>query len=119
MGWNTYWVTRRHLMTLAIALVAGIAVAAPAMAQTFQDLRAQGAVGEGYDGFAHVRTGGGNVQNIVNSTNTQRRTIYQKRADEQGISPEQVGRVYAKAIFDKAPSGTWFLQQSGAWAQKP
>lgn len=110
--------TRRVFLAAALVLTVGLLTGAPAWAQSLQDLRATGQVGEGYDGFARVRSGGGAAQSVVNATNAQRRSIYQSRAQEQGISAAQVGRVYAKAIYDKAPSGTWFLLESGQWVQK-
>lgn len=111
--------TRRTVLASGLALAACLAWSAPAPAASLQDLRASGAVGEGYDGFVHVRPGGGAAAKAVaDSTNAQRRAIYEKRARQQGISIEQVGRVYAKTIFDSAPAGTWFLTENGAWARK-
>ena len=110
--------TRRFVLIAALALMVGTLAGGPAWAQTFQDLRASGAIGEGFDGFAGVRSGGDAAQAAADATNAQRRSIYQSRAQEQGISAAQVGRVYAKAIYDKAPAGVWFLLESGKWVQK-
>ena len=44
--------------------------------------------------------------------------IYAKRAREQKISANKVGRLYAGQIAAKAPKGTWILPQSGAWKRK-
>ena len=110
--------SRRFVLAAVVALMIGAVTGAPAVAQSFQDLRATGAVGEAFDGYARVRSTGGDAQSLVDATNAQRRAIYQKRAQEQGISDDQVGRVYAKAIFDKAPAGGWFLLESGKWVQK-
>lgn len=106
----------RGLAGLAFAAV--VLAAAPAPAQTLNELRAQGAVGEGYDGFARVRTPAPGAQAAVDQVNARRREIYAKRAAEQKVSPADVGRVYSRQIFEKAPLGTWFLQESGQWARK-
>ncbi|OEJ63797.1 YdbL family protein [Magnetovibrio blakemorei] len=110
--------SRRFVLVATLALMVSALTGMPALAQSLQDLRASGAVGEAFDGYARIRSGAGADQSLVDATNAQRRAIYQKRAQEQGISVDQVGRVYAKAIFDKAPAGDWFLLESGKWVQK-
>lgn len=89
---------------------------APANAQSLNELRASGAVGEAYDGFARARDPG--MSGKVDAINAQRRAIYQERAAAQGVSLGQVGRVYAQQIFTQAPPGTWFLGESGSWTRK-
>lgn len=112
---------RRVLLQLlgALALVAlfgGPLSPGPALAQDLDALRASGQVGERFDGYAQARDGslGGFVQQV----NAQRKQIYQQRAAEQGVSADQVGRVYAKEIMAKAPKGTYFLNESNQWVQK-
>ena len=76
-------------------------------------------VGERYDGYAVARPSATPaVRSMVASVNSQRSQIYAKRAREQKISPSQVGRLYAAQILAKAPSGTWFQSESGAWTRK-
>ncbi len=101
------------VLALALALAA-----APASAQSLDQLRKSGAVGERFDGYAAVRQGGGSARAVVDQVNAKRRQIYLKRAGQDGLSVDQVGRVYAKTILGKAPRGTWFLDQSGRWRQK-
>ncbi len=101
----------------ALALALTLAVA-PASAQSLDQLRKSGAVGEGFDGMAVARQGGGSARAIVDQVNAKRQQIYAKRASQQGVSVDQVGRVYAKSIMGKAPRGTWFRDQSGRWSQK-
>jgi len=109
---------RRFFLNTLAALVLGGAfgLAAPTMAQSLNDLKASGKIGEAFDGYARARDG--SVQATVSAVNAKRRAIYTKRAGEQGISVAQVGRVYARQIIAKAPSGTWILTESGSWQQK-
>jgi uncharacterized protein len=80
--------------------------------------RSAGTVGERYDGYAVVREGaGGDVQQLVASINAKRKEFYQSKANEQGVDITAIQVIYAKAIYDKAPSGWWFLTESG-WVQK-
>lgn len=88
----------------------------PALAQSLDELRASGAVGERFDGFAQaLKSSAGDA---VEQVNAKRRQIYADRAASEGVSPDQIGRVYAKQISAKAPQGTKILQEDGAWISK-
>ena len=118
---NDLHAPRRRFLSIMVALpVAAAAALFPvaAGAQSLNALRASGAVGEGYDGFARVRKAGGGARSVVDAVNAKRRAIYAERAKEQGTAADQVGRVYARQILGKAPAGTWFLQESGKWVRK-
>ena len=111
---------RRFLTLLATALLAAAFGAPPAAAQTLDELRSAGTVGERYDGLAVVRDAAApaKVRTMISEVNAQRQAIYAKRAAEQGVPADQVGRVYAQEIFRKAPKGTWFLGEDGRWTKK-
>ena len=118
---NGFHAPRRRFLSIMVALpVAAAAALFPvaAGAQSLNALRASGAVGEGYDGFARVRKAGGGARSVVDAVNAKRRAIYAERAKEQGTTADQVGRVYARQILGKAPAGTWFLHESGKWVRK-
>ena len=117
---NDFHAPRRRFLSIMVALPVAAAALFPvgAGAQSLTGLRASGAVGEGYDGLARVRQAGGGAQSVVDAVNAKRRAIYAERAKEQGTTADQVGRVYARQILGKAPAGTWFLKESGQWAQK-
>ena len=106
------------LATVAVAtLVLGLVLSGPsALAQSLDQLRASGAVGERFDGYAQAlqASAGGTVEQV----NAKRRRIYTERAASEGASTDQIGRVYAKQIMAKAPPGTKFLQENGAWTTK-
>ncbi len=100
-----------------VTLVLGLSLSAPpALAQSLDDLRASGAVGERFDGYAQALQSG--AAGVVDQVNAKRSRIYSERAAAEGVSPDQIGRVYAKQIFAKSPPGTKFLQQNGAWITK-
>ena len=110
---------RRQFLMAAGALVLAAAVLPyPVSAQSLDSLRASGAVGERFDGYAEARSNDATARSVVRQVNGERRKIYQRRAAEQGVAVEQVGRVYAEQIFRRAPSGTYFLQENGQWTQK-
>ncbi|WP_169569366.1 YdbL family protein [Sneathiella limimaris] len=109
---------RRYFLTGIGALVISIGLlgGTPAKASELDDLRASGAVGEAFDGYTRARAD--NVKDFVKSVNAKRRDIYQKRAKKEGVSAEQVGRVYAAQIIKDAPKGTYILAEDGTWSRK-
>jgi uncharacterized protein YdbL (DUF1318 family) len=114
---------RRQFMTLLCAGLLLCALPMTAIAQSQSRLldapRAQGIVGERYDGYAVVRGAAPpDVVALVNSVNAERRAIYAQRAAAQRAPVEEVGKVYAAEIMKSAPTGTWFLAESGQWKQK-
>ena len=115
-------ISRRRVLSLILASALGtVALGFPAFeagAQSLNELRAKGTVGEGYDGFLHLRKESNGARALVNTVNNKRRDVYNKRAREQGVSADQVGRVYSRKIMEKAPPGTWFKKENGEWVQK-
>lgn len=106
---------RNFLAGLIIAATLGV-TSLSAQAQSLSQLRASGAIGEAFDGFARARDN--SMRGQVDAINARRRTIYQQRASAQGVSAQQVGRVYAREIYNNSPAGTWFLSESGSWSRK-
>ncbi|MBT6096621.1 MAG: YdbL family protein [Rhodospirillaceae bacterium] len=113
--WRLTKMTPRLFAVAVVGLMLVIS-SAPADAQSLNELRASGAIGEAFDGFARAR--GASMQGKVDDINAQRRAIYKQRATAQGVSASQVGRVYAQQIFNNSPAGTWFLGESGSWTRK-
>ncbi len=105
----------RAMVLAAAVLILGLS-APPVLAQSLDQLRASGAVGERYDGYAQALQSG--AAGVVQQVNAKRRQIYQQTAEKEGASVDQIGRVYARQIFTKAPPGTKFLQENGSWVTK-
>ena len=104
---------RSIIMTIAVFLLAGgITVSAGSL----QDLRASGALGESASGYVVARDPSATAE--VASINKKRKAVYSKKATAQGVSIDQVGKVYAKEIIKKVPAGTWIQNQQGQWVKK-
>lgn len=110
--------TRRFLLLslLAAGVLALPLPAGPAAAQSLDELRASGKIGERYDGYAVARDPA--VGDMVAEINAKRRDIYQQQAAKQGVAVEQVGLVYANQIVQQVPAGTWLLTAGGEWRRK-
>ncbi|MEM7173079.1 MAG: DUF1318 domain-containing protein, partial [Pseudomonadota bacterium] len=86
---------RRSLMAGMAALGVLTTVGAPfAMADELDDLRASGALGEGFDGFAVARED--SAAAAVARINEKRRKIYQKQANKEDVPISAVGTIFAK-----------------------
>ena len=105
-----------RLAALAAVFAVVLIAAGPVAAQSLDSLRASGAVGERFDGYAEARDS--SAAGLVKQINAKRRQIYKQRAKAQGVAADQVGRVYAKKILKDAPGGTYFHQENGAWVKK-
>lgn len=88
----------------------------PACADNIEQLRASGAIGESLTGYVVARQS--SAKAAADAINAKRRAIYQQKAAEQGISADQVGKVYAIELFKKIPAGTWIQKENGQWIQK-
>lgn len=109
------------LAALVAALILGSGVATfPANADPLDDFRNAGVIGERFDGYLEVRdpAAGADARALVREVNERRRAVYRKRASEQGVSPDVVGRVYAQRIFANVPRGVWMKEEDTNWAQK-
>lgn len=111
--------TRRWFSLLSLLAATAVALpllAAPSAAQTLDELRATGKIGERYDGLAVARDPG--LADTVQNINAKRLEIYRQQAQKQGVSVEQVGMVYASELLEKLPAGTWFLTPDNEWRRR-
>jgi uncharacterized protein YdbL (DUF1318 family) len=111
----------RNLM-VALFLVGGFgAVSLPAHADSLDDARAAGQVGERADGYvALVDTGApANIKKLVDDVNAKRRAAYQKIAAEKSVPTEQIAAITAeKIIREILKPGMYYMDASGSWKQK-
>lgn len=107
--------TRRGFLALCLGATLAL-TAGPVHAQSADQLRATGAAGERWDGYMEARDPAAKA--AVDAINAERRKVYQDRARQQGVSAEEVGKVYAEQIFESLPTGSWFKQANGQWIQK-
>ena len=85
---------------------------------TIDNLKSQGLIGEGNDGYLHVRKANDNAQNVVNSENADRRTVYTAIAKSQGAPVDKVGKRRAMQIAEISDPGHWIQKTDGSWYKK-
>jgi uncharacterized protein YdbL (DUF1318 family) len=111
---------RRFVLPLFAALALMVALPAPSLAKSLDEYRAEGVIAERFDGFVEVRaqSAPAEAKQIVEQVNAKRRELYQQRAEQQNVSADAVGKVYAKQIVESAPAGTYFRQPDGSYVRK-
>jgi hypothetical protein len=107
------------LTGLFVAL-ASFGAVTPAAAASLDELREEGVIAERWDGYLEVRVDDApaDAERIVERVNEERRQVYEKRAEQQGVPRAEVGKVYAPKILEKAPVGTYFKKQDGSYVRK-
>jgi len=106
---------------LLLALLFALAIPTHSMAQErpLDAPRAQGLVGERYDGYAVVRGNApADIAALVERTNAERKALYTREAQAEKVPVEAIGKIYAAQIVKSAPTKTWFLSETGTWTQK-
>lgn len=94
--------------------------AAPAMADSLEEARAAGLVGERPDGLVAPVSSNvpADVMSLIQSVNAKRMEKYQQIAAEKGVPVEQVGAITGEKIIAKLKPGWYYMDASGNWVKK-
>jgi uncharacterized protein YdbL (DUF1318 family) len=105
----------------AIIAAATLVLSAAAVAQTpAVDLaRAQGLVGERYDGYLGVAAPvSQTLRADVARINIQRRALYSRLAASKGATPQDVGVTAGCQLLARVPIGGSYLWPNGGWQKR-
>ena len=120
--------TRLAAILLAASLPAAVTIlplALPrvAMAQEtgLDALKAEGLVGERFDGYVGAVKSGVDAatQQVIDRINLQRKDRYRAIAAKRGAALSAVERIAGAQVIERAPSGTWVMPEGSGWVQKP
>ncbi len=106
-------------LLVALSLLVGLCAALPAMALSLDDAKAQGLVGEqpdGYLGSVSNRPAAA-VQQLLNSINEKRRSAYQERAANAGVSLQVMEQRVGQRLIERTSPGEYVLTPNG-WQKK-
>ena len=94
--------------------------ALPAAAQSLDQAKAAGQVGERIDGYVGVvdANAPGNVRAMVDQVNAERRAKYAEIAAERGTSVQAVAQIAGQKLIERTPGGQFVLGADGQWRQK-
>lgn len=106
--------------SLLLGLLLSLGFSSLSWAQSLDQAKAQGLVGEKVDGYiaAVAANPSPEIQALVQSINTGRRQAYEELARRNNITVEQVGIVSAEKLQGNARPGEYIQTPSGQWQQK-
>ena len=79
----------------------------------------KGLIGEGTDGFIHVRDGESEkIKKLAIGENSDRKLLFKSMAKKTGGSTKEVASKFSKAVVKKSKKGHWFRKSSGKWIQR-
>ncbi len=99
-------------------------VAAPLAAQVgpsaLLGARAQGVVGERYDGYlGYAREPQGNAARVqTEAVNIRRRALYSSFATRRGVSPQEVGITAGCTLLARVQVGESYMLADGVWRRR-
>jgi len=111
------------LLRCAAVLVCAAALlgAAPeASAQSMDEAKAAGQIGEGPDGFLHVvdRGAPAEVKALVRDINARRKASYEEIARKRGVPLDAVAAQAGSKLVSRTPAGQYVLNADGSWRKK-
>jgi hypothetical protein len=102
------------------AVLLMLCAALPAVAQSLDQAKTAGQVGERIDGYVGVvdANAPGDVRSLVDQVNAERQAKYADIAAERGISVQAVAQIAGEKLIQRAPGGQYVLGADGQWRQK-
>ena len=108
------------VLRLGAVLLLLCLTALPAAAQSLDEAKADGQVGERIDGYVGVvdANASGEVRALVDQVNAERKEKYAEIAAERGTSIQAVAQIAGQKLIARAPGGQYVLGANGQWRQK-
>jgi uncharacterized protein YdbL (DUF1318 family) len=109
----------RMAAVVLTVLAGGLALAQPAYAQSLDDAKAQGLIGERIDGLLGAPAGSvpADIAAMIERINSERLQKYRSIATSNGTSVQAVQAIVGRKLIEKTPSGQ-FIDNGGGWQRK-
>lgn len=106
---------QRLIWALLLALLS-----LPVAAQSLDQAKSQGLVGEQLNGYVGLVTSSPSsaLQNMINEINEQRRALYQRSANDASVSLEVFEIRAGQRLQERANSGEYIQDANGQWRRK-
>jgi uncharacterized protein len=110
----------KHVLRIGAMLLMLCLSALPAVAQSLDQAKAAGQIGERIDGYVGVvdANAPSSVRSLVDRVNAERQARYAEIAAERGISVQVVAQIAGEKLIERAPGGQFVLGADGQWRQK-
>ena len=107
--------SQRLIWVLLLALLS-----LPAFAQSLDQAKSQGLVGEQLNGYVGIVTSSPSsaLRSMVTEINQQRRALYQRSAQEASVSLEVFEARAGQRLQERAKSGEFIQDKNGQWRRK-
>lgn len=109
---------RRAITQRLIAAMLLLGAAQPALALTLDEARHQGRVGETFSGYIAARQQDSETLALVRRINDGRSAEYQRIAQQNSLTTEQVARIAGGKLVERAGAGEYVRGLNGLWMQK-
>ena len=108
----------RTLLQIAIAATA-LLLALPAAAQSLDEAKSAGHVGEQSDGYLGVVPGApASARQLADRINAERAVKYGEIGANRGASPAAVAALAGKKLVERTPPGQWYRDADGNWHRR-
>lgn len=109
------WMRAAAILLLCLGLLAP-----PALAQSLDEAKAQGLVGERIDGYVGVVPADPpeDIRQLVERINAERREKYAEVAAQRDIPVEAVAQIAGEKLIERTPPGQFVAGPDGTWRQK-
>jgi uncharacterized protein YdbL (DUF1318 family) len=91
-----------------------------AAAQSLDQAKAAGQIGERIDGYVGVVDANtpGDIRSLVDEVNAGRKAKYAEIAKERGAAVEAVAQIAGQKLIERTPKGEYVLGADGQWRKK-
>lgn len=102
---------------IKLLAVSYLFIAFSALALSLNEAKTKGLVGETSQGYIAAVVSNQEVKALVKGVNDKRRQRYQRLAQKNNISLQQVEKLAAQKAYDKTAPGH-YVMKNGAWVKK-
>lgn len=107
----------KTVLQLALLLV-GLSTSLNSYALDLQAAKQSGWVGEQQNGYLGLVTPNPEAQTLLKTVNQKRKSVYQKLAQEHGLTLEQVSLRAGRRNIERTQTGLMVQSSSGQWIKK-
>lgn len=108
-------ISQRFIWVLLLALLS-----VPAFAQSLDQAKSQGLVGEQLNGYVGIVTSSpsSRLTSMVTEINQQRRALYQRSAQEASVTLDVFEARAGQRVQERAKPGEFIQDKNGQWRRK-
>ncbi|KHD99290.1 amine metabolic protein ydbL [Pantoea stewartii] len=103
---------------IGITCLLALTMSLPAWALTLDEARQSGRVGETLSGYIAPRADDSDTLALVKRINDGRATQYQRLAEQNNLTTDEVARIAGQKLVNRAAAGEYVRGINGQWLRK-